>query len=821
MRHDDIPINVTFKNSGETGEVALSELVDGFADFLEHYCEKNLVGDSFHAIVQSGDGPTKLNRLMDAAGYAGDVAGFFEALVRLLEKADGTGKIRVNGVPIPPLGSMTLLERILPGDKFVSIMDVDQLEKTTNTIVPDADRADMQQVLNTYPVRLSMHTIRQMMVSGDVAYQYLPFVEELDSVGHTNTWIGQFHQGLLEQMYQNRVIFLLNMSCPVYCRFCFRKHKESRNEKNPTRDDVLKAAAHVRDSPDVKEIVITGGDPFMSRNNIQCAVDELKDVPHVRTLRLATRSIAYYPHLFLADDGDYLTWIKEKNLALQRRGKRMEAATHFIHPDEISPESLDIISDLVRNGVTVYIQTPFLKDCNDKGPELVRLFSLLRGAGAEMHYIYIPCSPIHGNRIYWSPISSGIRAASYLRAHLSDRAIPRICTATPIGKMDWGSSGWAVEPDPENDDLIWIRTPYTPGYFKRFAPLAADMDNIRLNEEGTIDIQYFADIGDPALFLGSRPAGPAATVNRKDRYARDELRALVLKDQRDPSTITPTGSPNLFRRHETRVELTTEATDQDYEYIRAHERITDVILSSKTDIIEALAPVSRIMERLSVIPHVNAVRLRSHMFNWRPGKYTRAVIDRLACFNRLSIVRPLRLEIETHFFRAEEIRGEHDRLVRELNNRGITVYNNTPLLIGVNDNPEAIHDLAFRLRKAGIEFHHLLVAGHPLQNEFNAGRPVHMHDVIDIGARVRREGSGREIPRYIIRTVLGEVDYGLTSAFSVEDGQLWVTLLPYTLSYYRSMHPDFEWPRDVRVDGEGTPSVVVTGLVKTSDFALA
>jgi lysine 2,3-aminomutase len=96
----------------------------------------------------------------------------------------------------------------------------------------------MQEVIDTYPVRLSMHTIRQMRVSRGVAYQYLPFVEELDSVGHTNTWIGQFHQGLLEQMYQNRVIFLLNMSCPVYCRFCFRKHKESRNQANPTISDV-------------------------------------------------------------------------------------------------------------------------------------------------------------------------------------------------------------------------------------------------------------------------------------------------------------------------------------------------------------------------------------------------------------------------------------------------------------------------------------------------------------------------------------------------------------------------------------------------------
>ena len=166
----------------------------------------------------------------------------------------------------------------------------------------------------------------------------------------------------------------------------------------------------------------------------------------------------------------------------------------------------------MQSGIAVYVQTPFLNNCNDTGPELVQLFSLLRGAGAELHYIYIPCSPIHGNSVYWSPISKGLAVGSYLRAHLSDRVIPRICTATPIGKMDWNTSGWAVEPVADNEDFIWIRSPYTPDYFKSFAPLADRLSNMRVNAEGTIDIQYMAKIGDAGLFLGSRP--PRANGDR-------------------------------------------------------------------------------------------------------------------------------------------------------------------------------------------------------------------------------------------------------------------------------------------------------------------
>ena len=426
MLQDEFLLSIVYENSGEENQIPLSDLVTALTGFLDHFAEKSLVGETFYAIVRTGDGQTKFSRLLDACGYRDNPRGFFAELLVLLGNADGTARISINGIELPPLLLMALLEIVLPGNKFISIKTTGQLEKVANIKVPEADRADMQMVIDTYPVRLSMHTIRQMRVSGDVAYQYLPFTQELDDAGHTNTWIGQFHQGLLEQMYQNRVIFLLNMSCPVYCRFCFRKHKDSRNETNPTPADVKKAVAHVENSPAVKEIVITGGDPFMNRANMACAIDGLMEIEHVQTLRLATRAIAYYPHLFLSGDAELLGYLKRKNLELQQRGKRMEVATHFIHPDEISPQSLMIISDLVQSGITVFVQTPFLNDCNDEGPELVRLFSLLRGAGAELHYIYIPCSPIHGNSVYWTPISKGLAVGSYLRAHLSDRVIPRI-----------------------------------------------------------------------------------------------------------------------------------------------------------------------------------------------------------------------------------------------------------------------------------------------------------------------------------------------------------------------------------------------------------
>jgi len=821
MSSADIMLKVNFENSGETREVSLAVLKRVLTEFLEHFGEKKLIGKALFGVTGDGDGRTRLGRLLAAAGYPDDTAGFFTELLSRLGQADGTRKIRVNDIQLPPMLLVAILEEVLPGAKFLSVKTVEQLEKAANLKVPEGERQHLQTVIDTYPVRLSMHTIRQMRVSRDVAYQYLPFVEELDATGHTNTWIGQFHQGLLEQMYQNRVIFLLNMSCPVYCRFCFRKHKDSRNEANPSTAQIEKAIEHVKNSPSIKEIVITGGDPFMSRDNIASAVDGLMEVEHVQTLRLATRSIAYYPNLFLADDAALLRYLKLKNLQLQKRGKRMEVATHFIHPDEISPQSLTIITDLVKNGIAVYVQTPFLNECNDTGSELVELFSLLRGAGAELHYIYIPCSPIHGNSVYWTPIAKGLDAGCYLRAHLSDRAIPRICTATPIGKMDWHTSGWAVEPVSDNPNFIWIRSPYTPAYFKEFAPLANELDNIRVNAEGTIDIQYMAQIGDENLFLGARPPRTDITGRSRTTASEPAIQTRVLRDQRVRRSIVDTDLPGMARLHVTRVALDPEKTEGALAYIRRDERITDVVLAAENDATEALFSMAAVARQLQEIPHVNAVRLRSLKFNYAPERFTPAVLDRLADLNRLTLANPLRLEIETQFLRADEVRDEHATLARRLNNRGITVYSNTPLLGGINDTAADIHKLAYRCRTAGIEFHHLYVAGLPVQDSWNPDHPVALHDVIDIASRVRREGSGREVPRYIISTALGEVDFGLNAAFSRSGDQLAVKLQPYTRAYFRAIQPDFNWPDNIEIAADGKPVIPVLGLQKATDFALA
>lgn len=814
---------VQFKHSRQIVEVSLAALQDAVISFLDRYAVEPLLGKEFCSTIGSGNGQKRFERLLDAARCKADAAAFFAQVISQLEAAngDGAGPIAVNGFALPYLLLLAILEQLMPEDRLYTVNNLEQLERLTNTCIPLEDRAALQKVLDTYPVRFSSHVIRQMRLSRPVGRQYLPFVQELDADGLTHTWVGQFRRGVIERMYRNRVILLINMTCPVYCRFCFRKHKESRHRPNPSPAEVVAAVDYVRRSPEIKEVLITGGDPLLNRANLVAAVDGLQEVPQVQTVRLATRSIAYYPQLFQVRGGNLLQYLQQKSADFQRCGKRLEVATHFVHPDEVSVQALEIISRLVSQGIPVYVQTPLLKDCNDQYPDLVRLFSLLRGAGAEIHYLFIPCDRIHGNRVYETPISQGIEVARQLRAHLSDRAMPRVNTGTPIGKIEWHSSGWAVEQDHQDPDYVWIRTPYSADYFEDFAPTAGFSGHVRVNREGTFDARYMAKIGDETLFLGARPARPIS-AKTCDRAALRQLRAEALADQRLRMSIVTTGFAGLYRLHATRVELDVEAelAEDQFNYIQQDARITDVVLASRSDALANLHRIAAIVERLRAIQNVNAVRLRSLQFNYRPAAYTCNVIDLLASLNNLRAVLPLRLEIETQFLHPSEFCLQHADLAGVLRQRGITVYNSTPLLSGVNDTVDSMRRIAYACRQSGLEFHHLCIAGWPLQHHWNQTRPIDLYDVVAIASAVRRDGSGREVPRYIILTELGEVDFGLTSTAITANGPVLLKLLPYSIEYFQSMEPTFRWPAGVQVDERGRPLVIVSGIVKGTDFAL-
>ncbi len=734
--------------------------------FFQKFGSRKLLGGQFFADLDGVPEKSLFEKLLIRCGYENNAAGFFQALFPYINCRE-KNEMSINGIRIPNLYLYQLLEILVPGNRLHSVKTIDQLEHIA--CVGTDDKLKLQEVVDQFPVRLSDHVIRQSLVSNGVAKQYLPFIEELDPTGHTITFDGHFKSGVLEQMYQNRVIFLLDMSCPVYCRFCFRKHKSTRKEKTPTPEDVLAAVDHVKTHSEIKEILITGGEPLLNRPNLETAINGLIKIDHVQTIRIATRSIAYYPDLFLNNNREYIRYLLEKNAQYREHGKRIEIGVHFVHPDEVSIQCLDIISQFVKNGIQVYLQTPFLNGLNTDGKTLATLFTLLRQAGVKIYYIFTPCHTIYGTKEYWTPISQSFEALKHLRANVSDRCIPKLCTATALGKIEWHTSGWAVEIDETDENYTWIRTPYTPAYFNAFVSDTAPLPDFRVNDEGTLDARFRLSMGDDRFLAGKSPrdkgfletAEPTVTLKEME-----DIRSCLLTTPSLPVPgIEPTPSKFISRVHKTRVEMYLAADDGAFEYIRQNPDITDVVIHWGTDgslsVEKSVEKTDSMVNRLKIFPHIVCIRICCRQFNRRPQMFTQQLIENISGWCDFSIADPTRIEIEAWFLLPEEIGDLHGKIAGKLIQNGVNIYANVPLIRAINDQPKTLETLAHKLRDAAIEFHHVYVAGLEIQEKFNAGWPVDAQRVIDIASRIRKECSGREIPLYMVQTPLGEVDFGM------------------------------------------------------------
>ncbi|MBU0969968.1 MAG: radical SAM protein [Proteobacteria bacterium] len=808
--------------------------------FFRDYGTPKLLGREPSLILKGCEPEHRFDLLLSAWGYGQDANGFFHALAGAVSQPPdqrAPEKIVMNAIPLPILFLYRMLEVMDSSNALVSVKTIDQLANRAGLFVGEDLRDQVQQVLDLYPVRLSDHVIRQSKVSRAVALQYLPSAQELDPRGHTITFDGHFKKGLLEQMYQNRVIFLLDMRCPVYCRFCFRKHKSFRREKSFGVADVKEAVDRVKDLPGVKEILITGGEPLLNRDNMEAALTGLMEIDHVNTLRIATRSIAYYPLLFLKNSREYVSYLKSKQAECIKRGKGLEIGVHFVHPDEVSLQSLEIISDLVRSGIPVYVQTPFLNRLNNSGPVLARLFTLLRNAGAQIYYIFTPCHPIHGTQTYWTPISQSMAAHRYLRAHLSDRCIPKLCTATPLGKMEWHTSGWAVAKDTSDPDHIWIRTPYTREYFASVTKEGTPGHDVMENSDGTLNVKCLIDMGDTNLFLGNHSLSGKILEKRSGHHPGPEERQNIKKSlfsgRFSISSLASTPSLTIARVHKTRAELHLDPNlKQDkaaISYIRENPEITDVILHIPDDgeakLNVQIDRIRRTVDDLCLSDHLACIRIRWKAFQSFPQAFTPRIIDQIAGLANFSIADPLKIEMETWWLVPGELLPAHGDLVRKLACRGIQTYANLALISGLNDDPMVIAEMAHGLRRAGITFHHVYAAGLAVQNRFNRVHPIETDQVLAIASHVRKVCSGREIPLYMIQTSLGEVDFGLTSTLVLEpnsqDEKKWfLRLEPYSADYFRAMDPGFTLSKTEARDVGGTLMVPIIGLARSGDFSL-
>jgi len=68
---------------------------------------------------------------------------------------------------------------------------------------------------------------------------------------------------LITHRYPDRVLFLVSNVCAMYCRHCTRKRKVGDIDNIPTRKQIREGLDYIRNTPQVRDVLLSGGDPFL------------------------------------------------------------------------------------------------------------------------------------------------------------------------------------------------------------------------------------------------------------------------------------------------------------------------------------------------------------------------------------------------------------------------------------------------------------------------------------------------------------------------------------------------------------------------------
>ena len=181
--------------------------------------------------------------------------------------------------------------------------------------------------------------------------------------------------------YPGKLLFFPTLQCFGHCRFCFRA---GQRVKPLSRKKVAAALEYIRSRPDVREVLITGGDPLtLPLLALEEIMAEIRSIRHVEIIRIGTRALAYAPEV-----------ITEDLAAMLARHKPVFMTLSFVHGAEVTPYCEEKLNLLADAGIVLLQQGPLLKGVNDDPAVLRQMYEKLARNRVLAYYaiygIYAP-----------------------------------------------------------------------------------------------------------------------------------------------------------------------------------------------------------------------------------------------------------------------------------------------------------------------------------------------------------------------------------------------------------------------------------------------
>ncbi|MFA6676626.1 MAG: KamA family radical SAM protein [Bacteroidales bacterium] len=241
--------------------------------------------------------------------------------------------------------------------------------------------------------------------------------EEADPLDETGT---SPVKGIVHR-YPDRVLFVVTQFCSAYCRYCTRSHLVGKPHPL-TRDEWDNAIAYIDKHEEIRDVVVSGGDPLtMENSKLEYLLSRLRSIKHVEIIRLGTKVPAVLPMR-----------INARLLTMLKKYQPLYFSVHFTHPREMTLETNRACNMIADAGFPLGSQTVLLKGINDNPEVMKDLMLKLLKVRVRPYYIY-QCDPIPGSSAFRTTVESGVNIIEHLRGHVSGYAVPHFVIDAPGG----------------------------------------------------------------------------------------------------------------------------------------------------------------------------------------------------------------------------------------------------------------------------------------------------------------------------------------------------------------------------------------------------